>query len=106
MHTLLERRISMADDALVCWEDLEQGTAITEPGCARKMKTGDWKTNKPVVDEEKCIKCALCAVYCPEFCIAENEEGFFHSDLDYCKGCGICANECPKDAISMVREED
>jgi pyruvate ferredoxin oxidoreductase delta subunit len=96
----------MADDALVCWEDLEQGAVICDAGCACKMKTGDWKTNMPVVDRELCNKCGLCAVYCPEFCVAEEEEGFFKADLEYCKGCGICANECPKKAISMVREEE
>lgn len=93
-------------DALCPWQDLELGTTIKEPGSAAKLRTGDWKSMMPVVDEELCIKCTLCAMYCPEFCISENEEGFFHADLFYCKGCGICAHECPKDAISMVQEED
>lgn len=95
----------MSDQALVCWEDLNLGTAITTPGNAGQLQTGDWKTDRPVVDEEKCIKCSLCAMYCPEFCISENKEGYFHSNPFYCKGCGICAHECPKDAITMVREE-
>ncbi|WP_029893810.1 4Fe-4S binding protein [Desulfohalovibrio reitneri] len=96
----------MSDKALTAWRDLALGAAITRPGSAADLKTGDWKTLRPKVDEEKCIKCALCGVYCPEFCISENEEGYWHSDPFYCKGCGICANECPKDAITMVLEED
>ena len=94
----------MADRAIVAWEELALGCAVVEPGSAAKLKTGDWKSLAPTVDEEKCIKCGLCMIYCPEFCISENTEGFFHADLNYCKGCGICAFECPKDAISMGKE--
>jgi len=95
----------MAQKALKSWKDLELGTAITDPGCAQELKTGDWRSMRPVLDKEKCIKCGLCAVYCPEFCVHENEEGFFEAALYYCKGCGICSHECPKDAIEMVTEE-
>jgi 2-oxoacid:acceptor oxidoreductase, delta subunit, pyruvate/2-ketoisovalerate family len=69
------------------------------------LKTGDWRTLIPRLDEEKCIKCGMCELYCPEFCISERDDGFFRPDYDYCKGCGICANECPKEAIAMVMEE-
>ena len=86
------------------WEDLELGAAITTPGNASNLRTGDWRSSVPVLDEDKCVKCGLCAVYCPEFCIAEDEEGFYRPDLYYCKGCGICAVECPKEAIKMQRE--
>jgi pyruvate ferredoxin oxidoreductase delta subunit len=95
----------MAERALYCWEDLNLGMAITKPGNAREMKTGDWKTLMPILDEKKCIKCGLCAVYCPEFCVRPDKSGYFRADLNYCKGCGICAHECPKEALSMVREE-
>ncbi len=94
----------MAKQAICKWEKLNLGTAITEAGSASKLKTGDWKTLRPETDREKCIKCGMCQVYCPEFCIHENEEGFFVADLFYCKGCGICANECPKKAIAMVMD--
>jgi pyruvate ferredoxin oxidoreductase delta subunit len=33
-------------------------------------------------------------------------EGYFISDLYYCKGCGICSKECPTRAITMVVEEE
>jgi pyruvate ferredoxin oxidoreductase delta subunit len=58
----------------------------------------------PVVDMEKCTKCGLCVIYCPEACIVMEDTGI-QFDYDYCKGCGICDNECPADAISMKREE-
>ena len=95
----------MVQKALISWRELELGTTITTPGNAAELKTGDWRSMRPVLDEEKCIKCGMCAVYCPEFCISEQEDGLFRPDFFYCKGCGICAYECPKDAISMVTEE-
>ncbi len=89
-----------AEDELT-WKDIEIGCFITEPGSARRFRTGDWKTKSPVFDFNKCNKCTLCYYYCPEGCIAQNKEGYFEADLFYCKGCGICDVECPKDAITM-----
>ena len=70
------------------------------------VKTGDWKTFYPVLDEEKCIKCYICWKFCPDVSVlVKDTESFPTFDLDHCKGCGICAHECPKDAIEMVMEE-
>ncbi len=88
------------------WRDLEIGSIVTEPGNASQYRTGDWRSQRPIFDFDKCIKCRLCQIYCPEGCIYETEEGYFLSDLYYCKGCGICAKECPKDAVTMVDEEE
>jgi pyruvate ferredoxin oxidoreductase delta subunit len=67
--------------------------------------TGDWRTFKPVRDKEKCNRCLMCHVFCPDGAIIWNSEtediGF---NYDYCKGCGICKNECPQEAIEMVLE--
>ena len=68
------------------------------------LNTGDWRTQRPVLDEEKCIHCGTCFLYCPVNSIRK-ENGTFVISYDYCKGCGICAHECPKDAIDMVPEE-
>lgn len=95
----------MANKALVAWQELALGAAITNPGSAAELKTGDWRSMTPKVDESKCIKCSICMHFCPESCISEDANGYYHSNLYYCKGCGICANECPKDAITMVVEE-
>ena len=71
-----------------------------------EYKTGDWRTYKPVWDSEKCVRCMLCHIYCPEGAIKYNPEtDAMEFDYDFCKGCGICANECPKEAIKMVLEE-
>jgi pyruvate ferredoxin oxidoreductase delta subunit len=94
-------------DALMPWKEVPLGGAILEPGNARKFKTGDWRSNiRPVTDREKCIKCGLCWVFCPDMAYAHREDGYFDWNSDYCKGCGICARECPKEAIQMVAEEE
>ena len=87
------------------WKELEIGGIMAQPGSAREYQTGDWKSQSPVLDKDKCNKCALCYIFCPEGCINETEDGFFEADLFYCKGCGICDTECPKKAITMVEEE-
>jgi len=86
------------------WREIKPGFVITEPGNARTYRTGDWRTDRPVWDKEKCNKCGLCYIYCPDGTIKEDAEGYFSADLFYCKGCGICAHECPQEAITMVPE--
>ena len=68
-------------------------------------KTGGWRTFMPVYDYDKCVKCKLCELLCPDASIDPRDDGFFEFNYDFCKGCGICANECPKQAIEMVLEE-
>jgi pyruvate ferredoxin oxidoreductase delta subunit len=67
------------------------------------METGTWRTTRPVVDNEKCNFCGICAMYCPPQCLV-NKGDHFEPNLEFCKGCGICAKECPRKAISMVPE--
>ncbi|MBU1207218.1 MAG: 4Fe-4S binding protein [Proteobacteria bacterium] len=87
------------------WEEIPVGAVVTEPGNAREYKTGDWKSQRPVVDKSQCIKCAVCWIYCPEAAIHHNGDGYYFADLQYCKGCGICARECLTGCITMVEEE-
>jgi len=87
------------------WRDLEIGGIVTEPGNASQYQTGDWRSQKPTYDFDRCIKCGLCQLFCPEGCIEPNQDGHFEADLYYCKGCGICAHECWTKVITMVEEE-
>ena len=88
------------------WRDMEIGNILTEPGSASLRKTGDWRSQRPILDREKCNKCGLCWLYCPDAAIKLLEDGYYEPDLFYCKGCGICASVCPKEAITMMEEEE
>lgn len=79
------------------WSDTSEKYLVTP--------TGTWRFRRPVLDRTKCVKCGICATYCPVQCIRPDGEGYFVPDYDYCKACGICLNECPKGAISMQPEE-
>ena len=97
--------MAKADHELT-WRDIEIGGIATEPGSARQNQTGYWRSQRPIYDFRKCIKCGICQLFCPEGCVGQNKEGHFEADLYYCKGCGICARECPTRVITMVEEEE
>jgi len=78
--------------------------AVATPTRGAAGLTGLWRTERPVIDRGRCIKCLLCWLYCPEGAVIRGEDDGVEVDYDYCKGCGICANECPVKAISMVEE--
>ena len=88
------------------WKDLEVGCVVSEPGNASQYKTGDWRSMRPVVDKPKCIRCGVCYIFCPDMAVQKTEDGYFESDLYFCKGCGICAHECITRCITMVQEEE
>jgi pyruvate ferredoxin oxidoreductase gamma subunit len=92
-------------EVLPSWRELLPGCVVAEAGSAKQYRTGDWKSARPVWNNQKCIKCGICYLFCPEGCIREKEDGYFEANLYYCKGCGICARECWTEAIKMVEEE-
>lgn len=86
------------------WKQHPAGAVIRDPGNSRQVKTGGWRSLRPIHDDEKCNSCFICYIYCPEASIKFSEDEFAYIDLDFCKGCGICAEECPRDAIEMIDE--
>jgi len=64
-------------------------------------KTGDWASEQPVIDKEKCISCMNCFYFCPDSAIEMDENFKPDVDYDFCKGCGLCAANCPSKAIEM-----
>ncbi len=74
-------------------------------GGSLENRTGSWRSQRPMVDYNKCIGCQRCVKLCPENCmlmkkIKDNPKAVI--DYNYCKGCGLCAKECPVKAIKMV----
>lgn len=86
-----------------------QEPAISSPSvCASgnitERETGRWRIFKPVINYEKCNKCWLCFIWCPEGVISLDEAEYPHIDYNHCKGCLICYEECPVKCISIERE--
>lgn len=91
-------------------KEIPIGGKIVDAGNSKEVKTGSWKSQKPVLLKNNCVSCLRCAAYCPDMAIkikeVADEKGMKKNmidkiDLDYCKGCGICAHECPMKAIKM-----
>ncbi|BCS96284.1 hypothetical protein DSLASN_19160 [Desulfoluna limicola] len=84
---------------------LMSAPAIRSPETSRHVKTGLWRTVRPVIDYSKCRKCWWnCSCFCPDSAITVNAEGFPVIDYAYCKGCLVCARECPRKAMEVVPE--
>ncbi|HDN62569.1 4Fe-4S binding protein [Candidatus Bathyarchaeota archaeon] len=85
------------------WQTLPIAGILLEPKSSLKYKTGDWRGPfTPKINQEKCTRCLLCWIYCPDGAIERVGDGV-RINLDYCKGCGICVSECPVKAITMER---
>lgn len=78
--------------------------AVVRGGTSLNYKTGNWRDQRPVIDQELCKKCGICKDVCPDDAVKVIDDQYV-IDYDYCKGCGICAYECTADAIIMVHEE-
>lgn len=68
------------------------------------IRTGEWRYQRPMFNEDKCCQCGSCYLFCPVGCI-EDKGKYYAANGDYCKGCGICASVCSANAIKMVRED-
>lgn len=89
----------------ITWKEITPGGAICEGGTSEAVRTGDWRSMKPVFIADKCKQCLLCAPVCPDMAIPiENgKRGDF--DFFFCKGCGICYKVCPFGAIEFGKNE-
>lgn len=106
------------------WTEMREGIAIPSIARGHAMKdetngaTGGFqpernptfkkyltRTMRPVVDFEKCIKCTLCWIACPDSVFDVTPEGFYDANMAACCGCGVCEAVCPVEkCISMINE--
>jgi pyruvate ferredoxin oxidoreductase gamma subunit len=70
----------------------------------RTRRTGSWRVFRPVIALERCTRCSICYVWCPDGAIDLDADGTPRVDYEVCKGCLVCAEECPPGAITTVRE--
>ena len=71
-----------------------------------QIKTGAWRTLRPVIDDARCKRCTwVCSTMCPDSAI-HIEAGRPVIDYDHCKGCLVCAAVCPPHAIRVVPESE
>ena len=79
--------------------------AIHGAATSVEVKTGLWRTMRPVIDYGQCNRCWwVCSTFCPDSAISVDEQGTPHIDYEHCKGCMICVAQCPSHAIQTIPE--
>ena len=102
------------------WKEMEECLVI--PGIRKEEHVKGWeggyrpgrnpyfkkfttRTMRPVIDFDKCTKCTLCWLQCPDSCFDITPDGFYDANMEACCGCGVCEAVCPVDqCITMVNE--
>jgi pyruvate ferredoxin oxidoreductase delta subunit len=63
------------------------------------------RTMRPVIDFDKCVKCTLCWLQCPDSCFDVMPDGTYDANMEACCGCGVCEAVCPVEhCVTMVNE--
>lgn len=79
--------------------------AIHAGATSVEVRTGLWRTLRPVIDYQRCNRCWwVCSEFCPDSAIKVSAENYPEIDYEHCKGCLICVAQCPAHAISPVPE--
>jgi pyruvate ferredoxin oxidoreductase gamma subunit len=87
------------DPASMAAPDIHGGVTSVE------VRTGLWRTMRPVIDLERCNHCSwICSTLCPDGAIEVDSDGAPRIDYDHCKGCLVCVAVCPPHAIGAVPE--
>jgi len=93
------------------WIDLPFDTArVSAPDIhaaanSVEVRTGLWRTLRPVIDYERCNRCWwVCSTFCPDGAIRV-EDTTPEIDYDHCKGCMVCVAQCPPHAIEAIPEQ-
>ena len=80
---------------------------IFAPATSVQVRTGLWRTMRPVIDYGLCHRCVwVCSTLCPDSAIRVRADGAPEIDYEHCKGCLVCAAVCPPHAIQAVPEHE
>lgn len=78
--------------------------AIHAGATSVEVRTGLWRTMRPVIDYDNCSGCWwVCSSYCPDGDI-KVVKGRPEIDYEHCKGCLVCVAQCPPHAIRAIAE--
>lgn len=81
--------------------------AIRAAATSVEVRTGLWRTMRPVLDRERCRRCWWnCVTSCPDGTIVVDPEGYPLIDYEHCKGCVICAEQCRRRALRVIPERE
>ncbi|MGB5224593.1 MAG: 2-oxoacid:acceptor oxidoreductase family protein [Arenicellales bacterium] len=79
--------------------------AIHAAATSVMVKTGLWRTQRPIIDYDHCKGCWwVCSSYCPDGAINVVDARPI-IDYDHCKGCMVCVAQCPPHAIEAIPEK-
>jgi len=79
--------------------------AIHAGATSIEVRTGLWRTMRPVIDYDRCNRCWwVCSESCPDGAISVDDDNYPQIDYDHCKGCMICVAQCPPHAIAGIPE--
>jgi pyruvate ferredoxin oxidoreductase gamma subunit len=102
---------TVGEHAAVEWVDFpyEDATvsapAIHAAATSIEVRTGLWRTMRPVIDYDRCNRCWwVCSESCPDGAISVDDNRYPQIDYDHCKGCMICVAQCPPHAIAGIPE--
>lgn len=105
--------LTATDYRPVEWIDLphdaaENSTAAIHAAAnSVQVRTGLWRTLRPVIDYDRCHHCWwVCSEFCPDSAIRVRADQTPEIDYDHCKGCMICVAQCPSHAIRAVPERE
>ncbi len=78
--------------------------SIRAHGNTTLRQTGDWRFSRPAIHLERCTKCGICILRCPDGAMALDQADYPVIDYEHCKGCLVCVTECPLHAIEEEKE--
>ena len=86
-------------------DPLRSTPSIFAAGNAEQRETGSWRVERPEIAYDRCTRCGICFVRCPDGAIALDEHGYPVIDYDHCKGCMICWDQCPVQGAVVKKKE-